>query len=69
MALGDAMMIGHINEMRIRRERLAEEAWHEMIDARDAEIKQLRKVLKQVRRYIVNCEHEPAVDIIDAALG
>ena len=33
------------------------------------EIDRLRAALRSVRGYIANCEHEPAVDIIDAALG
>lgn len=32
------------------------------------EIDRLRAALTNVRGYIVNCDHEPAVDEIDAAL-
>ncbi len=33
-----------------------------------AEIERLRTALKNVRPYIANCDHEPALDEIDAAL-
>lgn len=36
--------------------------------ARDNEIKQLRTTLRNVRGYIKDCDHEPAVDEITAAL-
>lgn len=32
-------------------------------------IEQLQTVLRNVRSYIKDCDHEPAVDEIDAALG
>lgn len=32
-------------------------------------IERLRAALREVRGYIKNCDHEPAMDTIDAALG
>lgn len=39
------------------------------LDAMTVERNQLQLVLRRVRHYIKDCEHEPAVDEIDAALG
>jgi hypothetical protein len=43
---------------------LLAEALHEL----EAENERLRAALREVRAYIEHCDHEPAVDTIDAAL-
>lgn len=42
---------------------------YETIKERDIEIERLRAALKTVRGYIQNCDHEPAVDLIDEAVN
>ena len=35
---------------------------------RNSDVQELVRVLRAVRRYIEDCDHEPAVDEIDAAI-
>jgi hypothetical protein len=47
----------------------AVQKWAKRAFVAEAEGKRLRVTLRNVRGYIRHCDHEPALDEIDAALG